>query len=486
MQSINENSINVTSLQDQFIQLEKTIYLKYKFALIVAIFNHYPLRDKLIRKINRIFKNSMNIELTPESYPNFETFEEVLALFSKTYDLIHVVNNGEGLYKETIPLFYKGLNYHREGIAKENPVTIILWMLPEDVEDFAHHAPHMWSWHGGIFDFEIPLQDHEKATSFPFIRVTQQEKEQKRINEIRDYLEAKPELDDRLKASLQKEVAQLYYVLCDYINAETYALKCLELHRRKGDVEEMHRLYLFLEGLYRDIDENIKELETKATRFSLNISSHIKNYAFNQKKFGQAEEKDIDVRKKLLEYRNEIEIAVQRRKSILPNEFPSYLSVGMLPADERSNDFYGYTVIDKNRVAFFVGDVEGKGLPAALLAVKCSSILKSLAELGKQPAECLQILNERLVDERDKNNSLPVSLFFGLLDLASGDLEYDKAGKIAFTFIIQKDGFIKKLEDVDNFPLGFFGNMTYNSGRIKLNTGDMFCTCTDGLTDTLD
>ena len=94
--------------RDQLVHLKKAIYLRYKFSLMVAVFNHYPYRDKLIRDINKTFKDSVVLELTTQSFPDFETFEERIASLSKTYSLIHVVNQGERFYKIQSLCFIKG------------------------------------------------------------------------------------------------------------------------------------------------------------------------------------------------------------------------------------------------------------------------------------------------------------------------------------------------------------------------------------------
>lgn len=604
--------------RNQLVHLKKAIYLRYKFSLMVAVFNHYPYRDKLIRDINKTFKDSVVLEITTESFPNFETFEERIASLSKTYSLIHVVNQGERLYKDTIPLFYKGLNYHREAIADENPVPIILWMLPEDVRDFVRDARDMWSWHGGVFDFEVKEEEYEKASLSPFKRLAPEEKtkKQKRIDDIINFLDHTPDLEDNLKATLQKELAQLYYALSNYIKAEEYARESLDLYEKRGDVEEMYHLYNILEAIYRDMDKDEKALQAAAVRIFLKMSSDVDKYSLKKGEDDMKEKKEapdkvlvvddepdmkrlieqkfrkqirskewefvyannglealermqlhpdisvilLDIRmpdmdglafldrlnamdkptiktimatafgdmeniresmnkgafdfvikkidfndlektirkafkqiniikealraqKELTAFQKELEIAFRIQNAMLPREFPPCLHAQMKAAKEVGGDFYDYVSIDKNRIAFFIGDVAGKGLSAALYATKCSTILKSLAEQVKHPDECLRILNERIIEEKDEDSNLSVSLFYGLLDLRSGDIEYSSAGNVTCPYIINKNGELKQVKEMKGMPSGFFGNTDYDLGRDKLTKGDMVCIFTDGVTD---
>ncbi len=201
--------------------LLKVIKLKKKFNLAIASFTLPAFRTSLVQILNRIFENNTTLGISKNHFRDFQDFEDKLAQLSRSFGLIHLVNESNTLYNRGWPDFYKGLNYHRDKITQDSPVSIILWMLPQEVKEFALTAPDMWEWRTAVFDFELPAptinNSYEQKT----------EEIQARVNEVFNYLENNPKLDHRLKIPLLQELAELYFETGRYRECKEYILKAL-------------------------------------------------------------------------------------------------------------------------------------------------------------------------------------------------------------------------------------------------------------------
>lgn len=437
--------------------LKRAILLRKKgFFLLIASFNNDGYRDKLIGEINRIFTNSTVVKITKDRFHQFVEFEHHMASLSKEFSLVHVVNRGEKFYKDTWPVFYKGLNYHREKIAGESPVSIILWMRPGDVKDFALEAPDMWAWRSGVFDFELPEQQFETLKENDI-----NEKKYARIEEITNYLKNNPDFEENLKAALYQEMGELYYDLGDYIRAEEYIVKALRFYTKKGDSRKKDSLYRLLESI-----EGFSDKDT--------IIPGEKNESYYEKRFHNLE--------------SELQIAANIQQSMLLHQFPPFpdckefdIYAKMIPAKLVGGDFYDFFFLDKDRLAFAVGDAAGSGIPAALQMMKASTLLKTNAFKSTHPRECLQTLNNDL-NRMSGDIGRSITLFYGVLNIKTGLVHYSCGGHPS-PYIIKNNGKVKKMPEVDGMPLGHLEDMNYEVGKIQLEKGDIIFAFTDGLTE---
>src|SRR3546814_15009148 len=118
---------------------------------------------------------------------------------------------------------------------------------------------------------------------------------------------------------------------------------------------------------------------------------------------------------------------------MLPRVFPPFpgrtdLDVFALlePAKQVGGDLYDYFLIDDHRLFFVVGDVSGKGVPAALFMAMTTTLFKPHALAGGSTGKILERNNRELA--RDNAAELSVTLFTGILDLATSAVEYTAAG----------------------------------------------------------
>lgn len=180
----------------------------------------------------------------------------------------------------------------------------------------------------------------------------------------------------------------------------------------------------------------------------------------------------------------ELDIARNIQMSMLPVQGPvagkEIDLFGMLtPAKAVGGDLYDYFVRD-NQLYFCIGDVSGKGVPAAMVMAVTSALFRSLSDGESSPAQVVSGLNE---NQSNRNESLMfVTLFFGILDLSSGKLRYCNAGHDA-PLIIGPDGSVEMLEVESNLAVGVMPGWEFVEQEVTLKPGSMLFLYTDGLTE---
>jgi sigma-B regulation protein RsbU (phosphoserine phosphatase) len=195
-------------------------------------------------------------------------------------------------------------------------------------------------------------------------------------------------------------------------------------------------------------------------------------------------------RDQLVSIQKELNIATQIQTSILPQTFPPFpdrkefeIYAKMIPAREVGGDFYDFFFIDKNRLGFIIGDVSGKGVPAALLMATSRTLLKATAMKGAAPDKCLSEVNNLLVDESP--STMFVTAFYGVLNIRTGELEYCNGGHNP-PFLISANGKVAALENVGGLFLSAVKDIPYQTQKIILKPNDTLFLYTDGVTEAED
>ncbi len=179
----------------------------------------------------------------------------------------------------------------------------------------------------------------------------------------------------------------------------------------------------------------------------------------------------------------ELNIAKEIQLKALPSELVTGQNVEIVaelnPAKEVGGDFYDYYKLDDNHVAIAIGDVSGKGVPAAMFMMKTITTLKTYTQPGRHPSEILKDVNRILVDGND--SKMFVTCFLGILNTETGELEYSNAGhnkpivgsKHKFRFLECNPGFI----------LGALEETVLFDEKVTINKGDIITLYTDGITE---
>lgn len=194
-------------------------------------------------------------------------------------------------------------------------------------------------------------------------------------------------------------------------------------------------------------------------------------------------------RQQLAQLQQELAVANRIQQSILPHDFsivtagrPYQIYSEMLPAKQVGGDFYDFFLIDSSHLAVLVGDVSGKGMPAALFMAISRTLLKAFGLKGLSAGACLKEVNNLLI--RDNTSDLFVTVFYGILDLENGTLEYCSGGHNP-PYLVQADGVLRSMDDNQHIPLGVMEDYTFTSRTIDLEPGTSLFLYTDGVTEAL-
>jgi serine phosphatase RsbU (regulator of sigma subunit)/CHASE2 domain-containing sensor protein len=152
------------------------------------------------------------------------------------------------------------------------------------------------------------------------------------------------------------------------------------------------------------------------------------------------------------------------------------------PAREVGGDLYDFFRLDQDRLFFLVGDVSGKGLPSSLFMAVSKALYKSTAL--RRPGEIAVMMREADNEiSRDNAEGLFVTVLAGILDVASGEVEYANAGHEPAYLLPRAGRSLVRLSEGSGPPLCAVDHFPYESGRRRLERGDTLCVITDGVTE---
>ena len=184
-----------------------------------------------------------------------------------------------------------------------------------------------------------------------------------------------------------------------------------------------------------------------------------------------------------LSLKNDLEVARDIQQAMLPSgelSLPGVETVGFSrPANTVGGDFYDLLPLDDGRVVVTVGDVAGKGSPAALLMALLLAILRTLVDERLEPAELVTRLNVQV--SRHTPGSRFITLFYGVYEPASGMLTYVNAGHTQ-PLLLKNSGATQRLTD-GGVALGMFEHATYSTGCAAIQPGDLLAIYSDGITE---
>jgi sigma-B regulation protein RsbU (phosphoserine phosphatase) len=155
----------------------------------------------------------------------------------------------------------------------------------------------------------------------------------------------------------------------------------------------------------------------------------------------------------------------------------------MSPAREVGGDFYDFFLVDPDRLGFVIGDVSGKGIPAAIFMAVCRTLLKATALQGGTAGECIKYVNDTLT--RQSDSAMFVTIFYGILHTDTGELEYCIAGHNP-PYVLPATGEPFRLSEPAGLMAGAFEHAVFQTGRLTLGPGDGVFLYTDGVTESED
>ncbi|HEY4595612.1 MAG TPA: SpoIIE family protein phosphatase [Thermoanaerobaculia bacterium] len=179
----------------------------------------------------------------------------------------------------------------------------------------------------------------------------------------------------------------------------------------------------------------------------------------------------------------EMHLAAQIQRQILPKGspvVPGYELLGWYrPARQVGGDYYDLFRREDGQVGLVVGDVSGKGMPAALMVSTLHSGLRLLRDQADFGPGMLERLNRHVVESSAANKF--ITLLITELDPATGALQYMNAGHNP-GILLRRDGAAEELSP-GGVPLGLLPGARFRSGAVALLPGDLVCLYTDGITE---
>ncbi len=241
---------------------------------------------------------------------------------------------------------------------------------------------------------------------------------------------------------------------------------------REMDVENFE---FKMEDVYRSVDD----IEVLAKAFS-RLSEKIHDYIDEIVEFTAKEEKE----------KTELEVARRIQYGMLPMNFPIFpdkeefeLFASMDPAKMIGGDFYDAFLIDEDHLCMVVGDVSGKGIPAALFMAKAMTIIKNCARPGEGPSEILKNANAAL--NYGNNEMMFVTVWLAVLNISTGLLTEANAGHESP--VIRRNGEGYELIGQDHgIVLGALPGQEYKEDSFVMDKGDILFAYTDGLIESVN
>jgi sigma-B regulation protein RsbU (phosphoserine phosphatase) len=234
------------------------------------------------------------------------------------------------------------------------------------------------------------------------------------------------------------------------------------------------------ERYFKDLKIHTKdEIENLAVTLE-DMESDLAEYVDNMKRITAQEER----------INTELSLAARIQESMLPREFPAFpernefdVYAEMKAAREVGGDFYDFFLVDDDHLALVVGDVSGKGMPAALFMTASKIMLKMKAQEGVSPAEVLEDINERIC--ANNIEEVFVTVWVGVLEISTGRVIAANAGH-EYPVIMHHNGNAELIHDKHGFVIGGLTGMKYNNYELQIEPGDALFIYSDGVPEAMN
>ncbi|NDJ84860.1 MAG: SpoIIE family protein phosphatase, partial [Chloroflexi bacterium] len=184
---------------------------------------------------------------------------------------------------------------------------------------------------------------------------------------------------------------------------------------------------------------------------------------------------------------DELKVARNIQSSLLPSVTPDVseleIAVESLPAQQVSGDYFQFVPLPDGRIGIFVGDVSGKGMPAAMIMAVITTALRDEVIRHREPGQLLNTLNERLL-ERLLQNQMNCALLAAIFDPATYHLAISNAGMVQPYW--RNGSQVWDFLDVGGYPLGASQRSNYSAKVIDFAPGSLMVLFSDGIIEAQD
>lgn len=224
--------------------------------------------------------------------------------------------------------------------------------------------------------------------------------------------------------------------------------------------------------------KNGLEFEEKDRRLLVIIASQSAQIIENSRLY--EEEKEYMILKE------EMKLANRIQNNLLPDQNPiidGYQVAALnIAAKEVGGDYYDFIELNNGNLGFCIGDITGKGMPAALLMANLQASLRSQALINHETRICVENINKLLY--RNTESTKFATLFYGALNPEEHKVEYCNAGHDQ-PLIFQNGKLAAKLEST-GLLLGVLDDVSYESATISLSLNDVLVIYSDGITEAMN
>ncbi len=204
---------------------------------------------------------------------------------------------------------------------------------------------------------------------------------------------------------------------------------------------------------------------------------------------------------------SELRIAHNIQMSMVPRHFPQPEDTGGImlhavlePAREVGGDFYDFFPLNSENhvpssadeahrqpasdlLAFAIGDVSGKGMPAALFMAMVKTLFRATAGACHDPAQTLGKLNDEMA--RDNATSMFTTMQVGIINLRTRVVTIAGGGH-NYPILISADGNVREMKLENALPIGVYENIIYKNQQFTLQEGETLVLFTDGITEAMN
>ena len=278
-------------------------------------------------------------------------------------------------------------------------------------------------------------------------------------------------------------------VLLDVMMPKVDGYQVLQQLKAHG---RLHNIPVIMISALNEIDSVVRCIELGAVDY---LSKPFNPVLLKARVGASLEKKRLrdQVRAHLARMEEELESARQLQLSMVPTVFPQptaqmpiEISAMMEPAREVGGDLYDFYKTDDGVLCFFIGDVSGKGVAAALFMARAKNLIRLVTRLlrgangsAPTPTDIVTTVNQELC--QDNASMMFVTLFFGMLDPQTGALRFTNAGHNPPYRLNGRD--VTPIAGSKGRPLGTRENSAYETGHLTLALGDAIYLYTDGITE---
>jgi sigma-B regulation protein RsbU (phosphoserine phosphatase) len=193
-----------------------------------------------------------------------------------------------------------------------------------------------------------------------------------------------------------------------------------------------------------------------------------------------------ELEQSLIRMKEEVRLAATIQTDLLPKESPKIagyeISGKSVPAQVVGGDYFDFIPIEGKRIAVTLGDVSGKGLPAALLMANLQATLRSVSLMESSPRVCIERANRLLYQSTSSEKF--VTLFYGVLDPEAKTISYSNAGHDN-PFLFHHGAEPARL-GVGGVVLSIMETFPYAEETIPMGEGDLLVIYSDGIVEAIN